>query len=71
MDLCKRIRKNNPVAVMYALTGYTGLFGLLECRLAGFDDFFAKPAALEMLLTSAKIAFEKIERWKVSGFELM
>jgi CheY-like chemotaxis protein len=70
MDLCIKIRTENPVAILYALTGYTDLFGLLQCRTAGFDDFFAKPVALETLLTAAQHAFEKIERWKVSGFEL-
>jgi CheY-like chemotaxis protein len=70
VDLCRHIRKNNPVGIIYALTGYTDLFGLLDCRRAGFDDFFTKPLSLETLFQVAKDAFEKLERWNVSGYEL-
>ena len=70
IDLCKRIRKENQIAVIHALTGYSNFFGLLECRAAGFDDFFTKPAALPLLLKAAEQAFEKIERWKVVEYDL-
>lgn len=68
--LCERIRLDNPVGLIYALTGYTDLFGLLECRRAGFDDFFAKPVSLDVLTKAAGDAFEKLERWNVAGYEL-
>ena len=68
--LCERIRLDNPVGLIYALTGYTDLFGLLECRRAGFDDFFAKPVSLEVLTRAAEDAFEKLGRWNVAGYEL-
>ena len=42
-ELCENIRKNNPDAIIYALTGYAGLFGPQEILEAGFDDYFAKP----------------------------
>jgi len=70
IDLCKRIRKENQIAVIHALTGYSNLFGLLECRTAGFDDFFTKPVGLPVLLKAAEHAFEKIERWKVVEYDL-
>lgn len=68
--LCERIRLDNPVGLIYALTGYTDLFGLLECRRAGFDDFFTKPVSLDVLTRAAGDAFEKLERWNVAGHEL-
>jgi len=70
IDLCRRIRKENQVAIMYAFTGYANLFRLLECRAAGFDDFFIKPVELKVLLKAAEDAFEKIERWKVFDYHL-
>lgn len=71
LELCSRIRIDNPIAVLYALTGYTDLFGLLECRKAGFDDFFTKPVSLKVLGEAAEAAFEKLERWDVAGYELL
>lgn len=65
IDLCKRIWEENQIAIIHAFTGYTNLFGLLECRAAGFDDFFIKPVELKVLLKAAEDAFERIERWRV------
>ena len=64
MDLCKRIRKDKPLAVIHAVTGYTSLFDLVECREAGFDDYFTKPVELKTLFNAAEAAFEKLGRWK-------
>jgi len=71
VELCELIRKQNPLAIIHALTGFTDLFGLLECRKAGFDDFFTKPVSMEVLLEAAKDAFKKIERWKVDEYDLV
>ena len=62
IDLCKRIRENNKSACIYALTGHSTLYELSDCREAGFDDYFTKPAKLEMLLMSAKEGFDKVDR---------
>ncbi|OPY04664.1 MAG: Transcriptional regulatory protein AfsQ1 [Syntrophus sp. PtaB.Bin001] len=70
IDLCRQIRKKNQIAVIHALTGYSNFFGLLECRSAGFDDFFIKPVGLKALFKAAESAFEKIERWKVFEYDL-
>ena len=70
LELCRNVRSQNPLAFICALTGYTDLFGLLGCREAGFDDFFNKPAKLELLLDSAKTAFTRLERWKVVEYGL-
>ncbi len=71
VELCKRIRKKNKLSIIYALTGYSNLFGLIECRDAGFDDFFTKPASIELLLEAAQDAFKKIERWKINDYDLV
>ncbi|MDQ5986734.1 MAG: Sensor histidine kinase RcsC [Syntrophus sp. SKADARSKE-3] len=69
VELCKRIRMKDQVSIIHAFTGYSNIFGLLECRAVGFDDFFVKPVKLDILLKAAQDSFEKLERWKIS--ELM
>jgi DNA-binding NtrC family response regulator len=69
VELCKQIRKINPMAIIYAITGYASLFEVVNCRDAGFDDYFTKPMDLEMLLKAGQDAFEKIERW-MEGIKL-
>jgi CheY-like chemotaxis protein len=64
VDLCKRIRKNNPIACIYAVTGYVHKLEPLECRRAGFDDYLTKPVNLQTLFAAAKEAFQKLERWE-------
>ena len=64
VELCRKIRKDRPIAVIHAITGYASLFELTDCREAGFDDYFTKPVNMEMLLTAAHNAFEKVDRWK-------
>lgn len=69
VELCQTIRKDNQVGIIHAFTGFTNFYGLLECRNAGFDDFFIKPVSIETLLKAACEAFEKLERWKAAGFK--
>lgn len=64
IELCRLIRKDWPMAICYAVTGYASLFELSDCRDAGFEDYFIKPASLSDLLDAAAHAFKKIERWK-------
>jgi DNA-binding response OmpR family regulator len=67
IDLCRKIRKENPIASIYAMTGYNSIFELTECRDAGFDDYFLKPFDLNIIFDAAKNGFDKIERWKKSS----
>ena len=67
VDLCRIIRKEWPMAITYAVTGYASLFELSECRDAGFEDYFTKPAKLQDLMDAAEYAFKKLERWKKRG----
>ncbi|MCG8634180.1 MAG: response regulator [Desulfobacterales bacterium] len=64
IDLCRTIKKQMPMSILYALTGYASLFELSDCRDAGFDDYFKKPVSMADLLDAANAAFEKITRWK-------
>ena len=66
VDLCKKIRLDNQIGIIYGLSGFVDLFGLVECRTVGFDDIFIKPASAELLLEATKEAFNKIERWKIN-----
>ena len=64
VELCRKIRNDYPLAILFAVTGYASLFELSECREAGFDDYFTKPVTLSLLLEAVNRAFERLERWK-------
>ena len=64
IELCRQIRKTKPVSMIYAMTGWSALFEIDECREAGFDDYFEKPLDMEKLLLLVEQAFERLERWK-------
>jgi DNA-binding response OmpR family regulator len=68
IDLCVKIREMDQISIVHAFTGYSTYYGLLECRTAGFDDFFVKPVEIDVLLKAAADAFEKLKRWKVSDY---
>ncbi len=71
IELCKQLRKDNLIAIIYAITGYTNFYNLMDCRAAGFDDFFVKPLNMRIILKATRDAFEKIERWKVDKYGLI
>lgn len=64
VDRCREIRRQYPLAISHAVTGYASLFELSDCREAGFEDYFTKPASLSDLLEAAGHAFKKLARWK-------
>jgi len=64
LELGRRIKKFNPLAIIYAMTGYPSLFELADCREAGFDDYFRKPVKLQVLFKAADDAFERLDRWR-------
>ncbi|MFC1538774.1 response regulator [Candidatus Latescibacterota bacterium] len=66
IDLHRKIRKENPSACIFAMTGYNSIFEMTECSDAGFDDYFIKPFDLTVISEAAKRGFSKIERWKQS-----
>lgn len=64
IELARAIKKEFPISILYALTGYASLFELSDCRDAGFDDYFKKPVAMKDLMAATQSGFEKIDRWK-------
>jgi CheY-like chemotaxis protein len=64
LELCRQVRQNWPWSIAMAVTGYVSLFELVDCREAGFEDYFVKPVPLSDLLEAAEQAFKKIQRWK-------
>jgi len=71
IDLCWKIREKDKISIVYAFTGYSTFYGLLECRAAGFDDFFVKPLASKLILKAVEDAFEKLGSWKARDYDLM
>ena len=64
LDLCREMRRRWPWAILIAVTGYVSLFELLDCREAGFEDYFVKPVDLKEFLAAAESACRKVARWK-------
>lgn len=65
LELCREIRKGHPVALLHAMSDYPPVFGVAECRAAGFDDYFVKPVQTDEILKAAQDAFEKSDRWNL------
>jgi DNA-binding response OmpR family regulator len=64
IELCKEIRKRKPMIILYAMTGWSGLFEIEECREAGFDDYFMKPLRIDVIYKAVEEAMGKRVRWK-------
>ncbi len=64
LELCKEIKRRNPIACVFAVTGHASLFELTDWREAGFEDYFLKPVRMGQLFKVAEQAFERIGRWK-------
>jgi len=63
-ELCREVRKKRPVDLIYAMTGHPSIYALVECREAGFDDYFIKPFDIRIIIDTTERAVETIERWK-------
>lgn len=64
IELCRKIKKDRPADICIAITGFTSIFELTECREAGFDDYFTKPVGLEKLKKTVEESFDKLDRWR-------
>lgn len=64
LELGRQIRREKPLSILFAITGWAGLFEVEECREAGFDDFFIKPVEFDTLQRVVEDAFERLERWR-------
>lgn len=63
IELCRQIRRSNLIAIINAITGWSALFEIEECREAGFDDYFIKPVDMETVSRAVENAFERLDRW--------
>ena len=57
VELCAVVRKQNPTAIIHAITGYAESFKTMDYKEAGFDDYFTKPVELKALLEAAQEAY--------------
>jgi len=64
VELCRTIKHNMPMSIIFAITGYPSMFQLVDCRDAGFEDYFKKPVSIKVLIGVVEEAFKKIDRWK-------
>ncbi len=65
VDLCRALKKKNPIMCCFAVTGHRSLFELAQCREAGFEDYFVKPARLGLLFKTAELALDRMARWRL------
>jgi len=61
-ELCERIRKDSPNSIIYALSGYAGLFDPRDFKEAGFDGYDSKPINIQNLYKVVKESFERIDQ---------
>jgi len=61
-QMCREIKKMDPMAVIYAITGLPRT-SAYHCREAGFDDFLEKPFTPTTVRAKVTEAEEKLVRW--------
>jgi len=61
-ELCERIRKDCPDSIIYALSGYAGLFDPSDFKEAGFDGYDSKPINTQNLYKIVTNSFERIDQ---------
>jgi len=65
LDLGHAVRREWPLSLTIAVTGFGSLFHLVDCREAGFEDYFLKPVDMAGLLRAVERSFAKLDRWLV------
>jgi two-component system, cell cycle response regulator len=63
VEFCQKVKEKNLMSVVIALTGKSGLYELMTCLEAGFDDYILKPFKDEDIISSVDFARDKINRW--------
>jgi len=66
-ELCARIRKDHPDAIIYSLSGKANLFDPHDFEKAGFDGYESKPIVLENLYKIVTESFERIDELATSA----
>jgi CheY-like chemotaxis protein len=62
-DLCRQIRKSDPLSVIIGFTAKYGLSTAFLARDVGFDDIFTKPIDPDEMINLVGQSFQKIKRW--------
>lgn len=65
VELCHEIRKSREMDFLCAMTGHSALYGLVQCRQAGFDDYFLKPFDIKNITNAAAYGVNKLKRWGI------
>jgi DNA-binding NtrC family response regulator len=67
IELLKELRRINPLANIFIITGYSNMSYVVESLAGGACDYFAKPLAdLDALIRSVGDAKRRIERWQAA-----
>jgi DNA-binding response OmpR family regulator len=64
LELCRRIRVDDAISVLVAVTAHRRVFDIVDAREAGFDDLFYKPLAPAQLAALTTEALSRIRRWR-------
>jgi DNA-binding NtrC family response regulator len=66
VQLLRKIKQIHPTTIVFIMTGFPTLTGLVECLEAGAADYFLKPfPSLELVSASLQNALERHERWRL------
>ncbi len=71
IELCRRIRSDQPNAYIIAITGYSAIVDINECYEVVFDDYLEKPVSFDLLLTTTYKAFESTKKMEKAQEEMM
>ena len=63
LELGRRVRADDPVSVLIAVTAHRRVFDLVDARDAGFDDLFYKPISPRDLTALTLDALARTQRW--------
>jgi CheY-like chemotaxis protein len=69
VELCRKIREDNPMTFLCAVTGHASRFEIVDCLRAGFSDYMLKPVRLYILQQLAYDAFKRLERWELTLYQ--
>ncbi|MDM7916389.1 MAG: response regulator [Candidatus Eisenbacteria bacterium] len=66
VQLLRKVKQIHPTTIVFVMTGFPTLTGLVECLEAGAADYFLKPfPSLDLVSASIENAIERHERWRV------
>ena len=65
VELCQEIRNSREMDFLCAMTGNSSAYGLVQCRQAGFDDYFLKPFDINNITNAVAYGVNKLKRWGI------